>query len=638
MITLKKTLREKGVRKVAIIDDAFDRVPLASDLSIEQSEWIKFFEDLSIADTEFLDSIFPRFSTLKADELMLDNEFVAVLWAEASNLSGHGANDIFNRYRDDHKLDLEYLERLEDKLIELDLECVRCGRLLDEAVHSADLVFADLFMGSLQNEQAFSVSSDAVKRIVATRKGNPPLVVLMSRSSRLKERRQSFRDDAELLEACFRVISKADILSGDVLERTLLRLAFHRTESLKLAKFLHALESGVEKAGKAAVAQLRKLAPSDHAQIQNLLLNEEGECLGAYLVDVFDALVLHELERDRSVVQTAKSLASWDCEVPPPPYIEDPRELQYLVYQAMFHHQERSLLSSAKPTGVTFGDILKWGDDQGNPPRPERDLNQVWLVITPACDLSRTAPDQILLVSGRLEALQPKNWVYKDTSLRTPVIVLENDRRFRIQWDPKSIRSCSSATLRRLLSQNRGCRVCGRLRYIYALEIQQKILSSLGRVGLPAPMPATFRTELSAHLVGPNGRIFQLDVPELRNNAVTIYVGRTPGHKLSICEDACDGLVRKLHGVDSNLIHGDARATFLRLTKSSSFLRFLEAGLDAPALTGDNWKDLKMEDEASPNGEASPIGYITRDTLQEFFPKKAKIRNAGIILAIHTTE
>ena len=627
MTSLKDTLTAKGVRKVALIDDAFDAVPLAADLGIDESEWIQFFEDLTDEDRGILDSKFSGFQELKADQLKEDNGFVAVLWRESPNLSGIGASKVFNRYREDHALDLKYLEALEKKLADLNLECVRCGRHLEDSVHSADIVFADLFMGSLQDESAFAVSAQAVKKIVSSRKGNPPLVILMSRSHRLKERRQSFRDDAELLEACFRIIQKADILNDDVLERTVLRLVLHRDESMKLAAFLFALETGIENAGKAAVGQLRKLSPSDHTQIQHLLLKEDGESLGAYLVDVFDALVLHELERDHTIVQTAKALASWNRDELPPPYIEDSKELQYLVYQVMFHHRERTLLSEAMPAHVTFGDILKWVDESDGSLNPNRDLTQVWLVITPACDLVREAPESILLVEGKLEALQPKNWVYGDNPIRTPVIVLENDRRFRIRWDVKNLKTLNPTALGRLLAQRQGCRICGRLRYAYALEVQQKVLASLGRVGVLAPMPATFRVNLSVHLVGLEGDVFGVELAELLSHPSRIYVGRTGGLRLSICEDSCDAIMRALTNIDEAKVHVEARPLFSSIKSNPLLLRTLESGLEAPGVSDTSLKELKLI------GSGEQAGYITRK-LPDLIPKIPVIQKAGIILSL----
>lgn len=628
MSTLAEILASKGVKRAAIIDDAFDVVPLASDLGIEEPEWIQFFEDLTKEDSALLESKFAGFREARADDLMLDNGFVAVLWRESSNLSGDGASKIFERYREDHDRDLEILTRLEAQLLELDLECETCGRTIGQSVYSSDIIFVDLFMGSLQDDSAFNISSELIRGIISRRKSCPPLVILMSRSTRLKERRAAFRDEAELLESCFRIIQKSEISSANIFPKVIRRLALYRDESTKLASFLHALEDGVANAGRAAVSSLRKLAPSDHAQIQNLLLNEEGEPLGAYLVDVFDALVLHELERDHLVVKTAGALSSWDTQSHPPPYLEDARDLQYLVYQSMFHRSERMTLSARGAAQVSFGDILKRRDPEAPSSAAENaDLAEVWLVITPACDLLREGPRTVLLVAGKLEALHPKNWVYTETPVRTPVIVLENDRRFRIRWDTKHLRTIEREEMLKLQAEPDGWFVCARLRYVYALELQQKVLSSLGRVGVVAPMPATFYVDVSLHLLSPEGMVFAVDVASLKEDASIVYVGRAGQLRLSLCEEACDEILDVISALSVEIVHPDAQELFASLQNSDLLLRTLEAGLLAPAVSDLSLRELKLlETDQS-------VGYVSRNP-PERITKAPMIKKFGLLLKI----
>ena len=55
------------------------------------------------------------------------------------------------------------------------------------------------------------LSVDGVSAICAGRKASPPLVVLMSRSNALPDKRKTFRDSAQLFESNFRILSKEDI-------------------------------------------------------------------------------------------------------------------------------------------------------------------------------------------------------------------------------------------------------------------------------------------------------------------------------------------------------------------------------------------------------------------------------------------
>ena len=49
---------------------------------------------------------------------------------------------------------------------------------------------------------------------MAGRESAPPAVVLMSRSPRLQDKKERFRDDAKMVGALFRVYRKQDLLEG----------------------------------------------------------------------------------------------------------------------------------------------------------------------------------------------------------------------------------------------------------------------------------------------------------------------------------------------------------------------------------------------------------------------------------------
>ena len=64
-------------------------------------------------------------------------------------------------------------------------------------------------------------------------------MILMSRSNRLANRREEFRDDVGLQASAFRITRKAEIADGK-LARLLSRLTDHYADSTKLAAFIHA--------------------------------------------------------------------------------------------------------------------------------------------------------------------------------------------------------------------------------------------------------------------------------------------------------------------------------------------------------------------------------------------------------------
>src|SRR5438132_12852350 len=118
----------------------------------------------------------------------------------------------------------------------------------------------------------------------------------MSRSELLRDKKEQFREGAELLGSMFRVYTKADLLQGENLERTLERLVLHRPDSMRVARFVHGWKTGLNLASERFVKGIRRLDLPDYAQIRDVLLAFEGQPLGSYLLDVFDRVLAHEIE------------------------------------------------------------------------------------------------------------------------------------------------------------------------------------------------------------------------------------------------------------------------------------------------------------------------------------------------------
>src|SRR5690606_34955520 len=110
------------------------------------------------------------------------------------------------------------LQALVTALNNLGLACTTMGHDLQEEARTAELIFVDLFLGYQQTEDDIRRAVGRVNDLVGHRIHAPPLVVLMSRSPRLQEKRDEFRDTAGLLGTIFRVVSKTDLEKPGTLE------------------------------------------------------------------------------------------------------------------------------------------------------------------------------------------------------------------------------------------------------------------------------------------------------------------------------------------------------------------------------------------------------------------------------------
>jgi hypothetical protein len=638
-------LARANISRALIVDDAYDAVPLAMDLAMDAEEWTHFFEDLLEDDKNVLREIYPRYDELRGDELQTDDGFVAALWHGSGRMRPELLDPLLARYRLASETDLAHLDVLKSSLEGFGLTCTTAGRAFGAASADADLVIIDLFLGSGQRPDDIEIAIEGLAEVIRARPARPPIVVLMSRSSRLVEKREEFRDRCALFASAFRIISKADLADQGKLSRLMARLATHFGDSLKLAEFVDAWRMGLDGARDRTSALIRRLELSDHAQIRQLLLSTEGEPTGSYVVDVFDAVLRHEIEREVPIIDRAIALNSLTTDIYPPPYLAGSRDLQDLVQRSLFQNRERLRLQGAEGSRVAFGDLLmrKSAGAVAAPIEPAAvaphgiEPDQILLTVTPACDLQREGlgAKSIMFLVGRLRPLRPADWQYKDDPIRTPVIELVDGSRHWINWDLRHVLTLSPAEIGRLFDDAVGFATVARLRESHALELQQKLLSSLGRVGLIAPMPATFLMRVELLLPGTDRKLFNVQAPSLAEDGVC-FVGR-PGDKdmrLVLTEDQCEGISDAIGAFDIAQIHPNAHPAFTYLRDSSDLLVALERGITLPTPQQTNFKEIPSPTGATLGTHIRTIGLIVRNrSMEDVSLSNAEVPKAGIVLA-----
>lgn len=647
MTELKELLTTANVRRALIIDDAYEPKPLAKDLAQDHERWGQFFEDLVDSDKASLTELYPLFTNLRADALRASDEFVEALWNGRSKIRPELFDPLFQRYNDDKQSDLAYLESLVSSLKRFEIECKTAGKSFQREASNADLIVIDLFLGSAQDDEAIDNSIQGLKEVIRSRQPNLPIVILMSRSSRLESKRQEFRDKSGLFESAFRILRKVDLAEEGKLARVLRRLAEHSADSRRLGNFLHAWQTGLSNASDRMAHLIRSLSLSDHAQIRQLLLSDEDEPPGSYLVDVFDMVLQHEVERESPIISAAIELNGLDPRNYPPPYVSGSPDLQALIYRCLFQNNERLRLSDSARGQPFFGDILRRKafpvntEHDGEPKAKDHFIANigpldVLIVLTPACDLQRSSAKRLLLLRGSLTPLASSNWLYERDSPRTAVFETLSNERFQIKWNLKDIETVAPTKLRELLSEPQGLEIVARMRQPYALELQQKLLSSLGRVGMLAEMPGTFTVSVEAYLPDPDGRLFKVDVPALSSNKGVCFVGRRddePATTLVLCEDACEDLCN----VDLAKVHKSTAETIVQLRNSGDLLT-LQRGIDVSRLNANRFTEILAP---RPTGEAKLVIGFARKSGEWISSEKLRgnhLKQAGVVLVVTTEE
>lgn len=678
-------LKAAGFDSVLVVDDAFDEVPVAADLSMDADAWSIFIDDLG-ADSEHVESVFPKYREMNARDLSSSDEFVKAVYGLKGTIRPELWNTLFESYERDQTSDRGFLKQLCMRLTEAGLTVVAAGRMIPESGRACRLIFADLFLGASQQDFDVEESIKRLESLVDGRRAAPPAVVLMSRSPRLRDKKERFRDDAKLVGALFRVYRKQDLLEGSTVETLIERLATHYADAARVAAFLTAWETGLSGAVREFMKLMRRLDLPDYSKIREVLLDVEGQPLGSYMLDVFDRVLQHEIEGQAPTIAAAQELNLIDQADYPAPNIAGSPDLQNLVARVLWQHSER-LRVSGNTAGmpVSFGDVLVSKDkletssgrptataaaaESGNvvaeaavaPPQvapapampapgaaaaPAVDHPDVLIVLTPACDLVRNPEKRrVLMVGGSLKPLDSKTWRYKRKGATTPILQLPDQPRMFIEWDLDDQRMLNRGELEALLSAKGPYAARARLRESNALELQQRLLSDLGRVGLVSTMPFTFPVEVHLFTADLEGNARKLDLPVTTADGGVCICGRdSDGNdhtRLVLTEAAVDEILGAVLKLDESDIHTRAKETLARLQKSASFRSVLQHGIKVPAATSKgNLQPLKVPSDAAtagPNAVDEVVGLIVRNP-GEFSLSKNDCKSGAIIIVLNDVD
>ncbi|MEI9931857.1 MAG: hypothetical protein WDM89_15290 [Rhizomicrobium sp.] len=644
-MSLAELLKSRGFVSALIVDDAFDDLPIAADLAMDEESWTIFMDDVR-ADAELVEAAFPEYATAGGNELRGSDAFVKAMWELKGKLDEDLWNRLFGTYERERTSDRQFLDKLRARLAEAGLKVVIAGRAIGEEARACDIIFADLFLGAAQQDFDVNRSIERIHELMAGRRSDPPPVVLMSRSSRLQDKKERFRDDAEMLGALFRVYQKQELLEGATVETTLERFATHHADAVRVAAFVEAWQCGLQDATLSFMKIIRRLDLSDYTNIREVLLDVEGQPLGSYLLDVFDRVLQHEIEGHPATIAAAEELGLIDPAGYPTPYIAGSPDLQDLVARTLWQHTER-LRVTGNTVGmpVSFGDVLvrkaKLAD--GSTAVGVEDEPDALIVLTPACDLIRMAGRRrILLVGGTLKPLDHKTWKYKVSGAGTPIVQLPDGRRMSITWELDDQRLLKSNEVSSILGAVGPYSLAARLRESNALELQQRMLADMGRVGIVSKMPFTFAVDVSLLTPEADGTLKAVDLPVTSSDRGVCITGRDKKGadltRLILTESSVDEILRVIPTIEPAQINERARETLKRLQASTSFRSLLQRGLNAPEATPKgNFQPLKVpaktNDGKEPNDEI--VGLIVRN-LGEPTPLSGNDLKHGAIVLVLT--
>lgn len=176
-----------------------------------------------------------------------------------------------------------------------------------------------------------------------------------------------------------------------------------------------------------------------------------------------------------------------------------------------------------------------------------------------------------------------------------------------------------------------------RLRESHALELQQRLLAEMGRIGLVAHMPGTFPVRVEAHYNSPEGlKKYDLEVTE-REGGVC-YVGRDEEGKeqtrLIMTEAAIDELLAKIDALSPNNVHEKTKPALAQLQKAKALSSELRRGLTVPRSDRTGYSPIKVAIPiAGGADEQTVVGLIGRN------PASMKVDNkVALVLVVTDSE
>lgn len=645
MNDLINLLSDKNIKNALIIDDSFNAKPNVSNISYTLDDWDRFFDDLQDDDINLIRAHVKDYDELDSEDLKTSDTFIETLWDLREKIPA--SKTLFERYSSDRSHDLDLLKNLTNTLKKLNIRSEELGivgaykdqNLYERKIFSSDIdiIFIDLFLGGEQDTFAQERSSNLLKDVISKRKNSPPLVILMSRSTSLQEKRIEFRDNIGIIESMFRILSKKELSDESRVKQVLFNLVSAKENSYKILNFINAWSDGMSDAMDKTLGIMRSFDLSTYSKLKELLLDGEGESTGSYVVDIFELIMQHKLEENNGIIDAAIGLNNIADGKAYYPYITTDKYLHELLYSVMFKNNNRIRISPENDNRLAFGDMFIINHEENSDAHyfiEKYEPDNIFIVITPACDLQREIKNNIILLKGNIRELTLNTWICSDNELITPIVKIEDFYK-SIKWDAKSIETLSAQDITFLLCSKKIKKVA-RLRENATLSLQQVCLSSIGRIGLIAPMPASYAIELNVYYMDSNKELKEV---HLKNNESpndefgVCYVGRHNGRKnikrISLSEDLASNLRRAISNIEFNDVHPKNQGIISILMESIQLQELICHSLELESL-----KNKPYPLHLDIDGEIKKIGYIIEDPSNETMTNLSKRQDAALVMVI----
>ncbi|HYV03636.1 MAG TPA: hypothetical protein VFB82_03565 [Blastocatellia bacterium] len=503
---LLEAIRDSGITRIAIIDDAFDApsvdrenagrvldffeaeafAALRNELGLTEETHQRALQALreSVYDAEGLDecirALYNRFIKTPTDRFDPAGFFTQT----------RGPN-------------LEYLRPILKLLTKCEPQlCIAyigsSEDLSEVKENGTELIFIDFYLdpdrpqagpalGAKQERTAKAAAVDRVKELIEDPAGQAPSVVLMS-SHPVRLQADEFRAKlnigskrifasrfAFIEKKQFSLLPDGELALGEEAANALLDIF----QSFEFGRALHAGLNCWLKCAAEAVESVReeieRLELKDFAYLVRFRLAEEGQLLLEYLEWFFGECLLDRVGTavDRAIDDHLRSINRPEAAS----RIEGIFDGPTAKIAELYHHVRIESSRTNRAKNYRLGDLYyQASEGKGKPP------HSVLAVMTPDCDLimrqGKRKAKRLLTVSGDLSDL-----VAPGASVSDFIII--NKKYYNVTWKRKSLATMEFDEWPAPGTCNEKLQYIGALRPLYAQELQRNVLHDLGRVGVP---------------------------------------------------------------------------------------------------------------------------------------------------------
>ncbi|WP_152668438.1 hypothetical protein [Pseudomonas frederiksbergensis] len=530
---------KKFTNKAVIVDDGYRDVNLTM---IDGSDFQEFFEHVTDAGhwEHMQRDVFSNYPGLQPEGLIEHEGAIRTAWDyfNSGSSSKYPCLEImFRTLLIDVGASTAPLRPLVDYLENnLGLEVKRFSSVdaASDEIKSCRLVFLDFYLSAGTAEDMLQ-KIERHQALLSSKvdDGSPRFVYLMSTQLPGKPILERFRKITNIREALFSPVNK-DLLKSDWIKSELALRADRYPDVVKVESFLMAFEGAVESSSKSLMKDIRDLELHDLSVLDSMRLYKEQETYAEYLGWLFSEALAAKI-RNSSCLQGARSSVN-NIKFTPFSGLLEPRSLLFKLYSEIaFSYPEevpgvraihfgdvfyqkshaRSLKKSdlSNRAALKRNKVKKWTgvqcrEDESSCVSVKQDTDQVFLVISPACDLIRCASDtyQVTCVRGKVEHSAPRladlfdqKHVFGENKHLMRVEVGSDEKYEVINWTPKDIITISFGDLRNMRSYGKKAR----MNELFCHEIKEEALRVLGRVGVPVdpsfsiPLGAAFNFKMT---------------------------------------------------------------------------------------------------------------------------------------------